>query len=56
MNSTGVEHTGAFRLTGDVAKVMAEVPAIIESLSGIELRRLVEAIPALKAAVKEESP
>jgi len=55
MISTGGEHTGASRLTGDVTKVMAEMPAIIETLSGVELRRLVEAIPGLKAAVKEES-
>ncbi len=32
---------------------MAELPAIVESLSGVDLRKLVESIPALKAAITE---
>lgn len=52
MISSGGEGTGASKLTGDVAKIVAEIPAVIESLSGIELRRLVEAVPALKDAVE----
>ncbi len=51
--STGGEGTGASRLTADITKMMAEMPAVIESLSGIELRKLVEAVPALKAAMSE---
>ena len=53
--STGGEGTGASRLTGDITKMMAEMPAIVESLSGIELRKLVEAVPALKQAMSEPS-
>ncbi len=48
--STGGDGTGASKLTGDVAKIMAELPAIVESLSGVDLHKLVEAVPALKAA------
>jgi len=48
--STGGEGTGASRLTGDVAKIMAELPAVVESLSGVDLRRLIESIPALREA------
>jgi len=48
--STGGDGTGASKLTGDVAKIMAELPAIVESLSGVDLHQLVEAVPALKAA------
>jgi flotillin len=48
--STGGEGTGASRLTGDIAKVMSEIPAVVEALSGVDLRKLMEAIPALKAA------
>ena len=48
--STGGDGIGASKLTGDIAKIMAELPAVVESLSGVDLRRLVEAIPALKAA------
>jgi flotillin len=48
--STGGDGTGASRLTGDVAKIMAELPAVVESLSGVDVRRLIEAIPALQQA------
>jgi len=48
--STGGDGTGASKLTGDVAKIMAELPAIVESLSGVDLHKLVDAVPALKAA------
>ncbi len=54
--STGGDGTGASRLTGDVTKVMAEIPAVIESLSGIELRKLVEAVPALKESMSASRP
>jgi flotillin len=49
--STGGDGTGASRLTGDVAKIMAELPAVVESLSGVDLRRLIESVPALKSAL-----
>ena len=48
--STGGDGIGASKLTGDIAKIMAELPAIVESLSGVDIRRLIETIPALKAA------
>jgi flotillin len=53
--STGGDGTGASRLTGDVAKIMAELPAVVESLSGVDIRRLIEAIPALKTATARET-
>jgi flotillin len=49
--STGGDGTGASRLTGDVAKIMAELPAVVESLSGVNLRRLIESVPALRSAL-----
>ncbi len=48
--STGGEGTGASRLTGDVAKIMASLPSVVESLSGVDIRKLIDAIPSLKAA------
>ncbi len=54
MVSTGGEGTGASKLTADVTKIMAELPAVVEGLSGIELRKLVEAVPALQAAMKKK--
>jgi flotillin len=48
--STGGDGTGASKVTADVAKVMAQLPEIVEALSGVDLRRLIESVPALKAA------
>ena len=53
MISTGGEGPGASKLTADVAKVMAEVPAVVESLSGIDLGRLAESLPSIGEAIKE---
>ncbi len=53
MVSTGGDNTGASKLTGDVTKIMAELPAVIQSLSGIELKKLMETVPAIKAAMRE---
>lgn len=39
--------TGASKVTGDVTQVVAQLPAVIESLTGIKLQRLLERIPAL---------
>jgi flotillin len=50
--STGGDGIGASKLTGDIAKIMAELPAVVESLSGVDIRRLIESIPALKAAAE----
>ncbi len=53
MVSTGGDGVGVSKLTGDIAKVMAELPAVVESLSGVDLRKLIEAVPALRAAKKK---
>jgi flotillin len=54
--STGGDGTGASKVTADIAKVLAQLPAIVESLSGVDLHRLIEAIPALKAATVPPPP
>ncbi len=56
MVSTGGEGTGASKLTADVTRIMAELPAVVEGLSGVDLRKLVAAVPALKAAMKDKPP
>ena len=53
MISTGDGGPGASKLTGDVANVMAQMPAIVESLSGIDLGRLAAALPGIGDAVRE---
>lgn len=55
MVSTGNEGPGASKLTGDMARMMAELPAVVESLSGIDLRTLADAVPAIREARKKEA-
>lgn len=45
--STGGDGIGASKITGDVAKIIAQLPSIVESLSGIDLKKLIENVPAL---------
>jgi flotillin len=52
--STGGDGTGASKFTGDVATMIAGLPAIVESLSGVQLQQLVEAVPALRGAKRQE--
>ena len=39
---------GASKVTADVAKIVAELPAVVEGLSGVDLKRLVQSLPGLK--------
>jgi flotillin len=41
---------GASKLTGDVTQIVAQLPPVIESLTGIKLERLLEQVPGLKKA------
>lgn len=56
MVSTGGEGPGASKLTADVAKVVAEMPAVVESLSGIDLRQLARNLPVFGVAQVDSSP
>jgi flotillin len=40
---------GAGKVTRDVAEIMAQLPPIVESLSGISLKKLVDLVPQLRA-------
>jgi len=39
--------TGITRITGDVAQVVAQLPALLEALSGVKLEKLLERIPGV---------
>lgn len=41
--------TGSARVTQDVASIMAQLPPVVESLSGISLKEIVSRIPGLSA-------
>ncbi len=48
--STGGDDTGgASRITGDVAKMVAQVPALVQALAGINITDLIKGLPAIQA-------
>jgi flotillin len=47
--STGAdEHTGVNKLTGDMTKIAAQVPALFEALSGMKMSDLMANVKAMK--------
>jgi flotillin len=42
---------GASKLTGDVTQIVAQLPPLIESLTGIKFEKLLEQIPALRKSM-----
>lgn len=46
--------SGASRVTGDVTKIMAELPATVEALTGVNLATLLKNLPALQQAQEEQ--
>jgi len=47
-NGTG---GGASKLTGDVTQIVAQLPPVIESLTGIKFEKLLEQVPSFKRAM-----
>lgn len=47
---------GASKLTGDVTQIVAQLPPIIESLTGIKFEKLIEQIPSLHKATDITPP
>jgi flotillin len=43
---------GASKVTRDVAEIMAQLPPIVEGLSGLDLKKLVDLVPQLRADKK----
>jgi flotillin len=42
---------GASRITADVTRVIAQLPTVIETLTGLKLQQLIEQIPSLTGRV-----
>ena len=42
---------GASKLTGDVTQIVAQLPPVIESLTGISFEKLLEKVPSLRKAM-----
>jgi flotillin len=51
INSGSGTGGGASKLTGDVTQIIAQLPPILESLTGVKFEKLLEQVPALKAAM-----
>ncbi len=53
INSGGDGHagTGAARVTRDVTEAMAQIPAVIEALTGLNLMDMLKSLPAIRAAM-----
>lgn len=47
---------GASKLTGDVTQIMAQLPPVLESLTGVRFDKLLEQVPALRRAMGKEEP
>ncbi len=52
INSGNGPGGGASKLTGDVTQIMAQLPPVIESLTGIKFEKLLEQVPALRNAME----
>jgi flotillin len=47
---------GASRITGDVTQIIAQLPPVLESLTGVRFEKLLEQVPALKNAMAKGEP
>jgi flotillin len=47
--NTGGDGAGASKITQDVATIMAQLPPLVESLAGVDVKKLVDVIPQLKS-------
>jgi flotillin len=55
INSGGDASAGASRVTADVAAILGQLPAIVESLTGVKLERLLERVPGLRDGQDSEN-
>ena len=37
--------SGASKITGDVASILAQLPTVVEGISGVDLKKLIEKLP-----------
>jgi flotillin len=45
---------GASKLTGDITQIIAQLPPVLESLTGVKFEKLLEQVPALRNAMGKE--
>jgi flotillin len=54
INSGNGPGGGASKLTGDVTQIIAQLPPVLESLTGVKFDRLLAQVPALKKAMGKD--
>ena len=47
---------GASKVTGDITQILAQLPPVLESLTGVSFAKLLERVPALQKAMAENPP
>jgi len=56
VNTGGGEGTGLTHLTGDVTKIIAQVPPVLEALTGLKFDELVKRVPGMREAAPQTPP
>jgi flotillin len=54
INSGNGPGGGASKLTGDVTQIIAQLPPVLESLTGVKFEKLLQQVPALKNAMAKD--
>ncbi len=54
INSGNGPGGGASKLTGDVTQIMAQLPPLLEALTGVKFEKLLQQVPALKRAMGDD--
>ncbi len=54
INSGNGPGGGASKLTGDITQIIAQLPPVLESLTGVKFEKLLEQVPALKNAMAKD--
>jgi len=47
---------GASKVTGDVTQIIAQLPPVLEALTGLKFEKLMEQVPALRKAMEKDAP
>ena len=55
INSGSGPGGGASKLTGDITQIISQLPPILEGLTGVNLEKLVEQVPALRAVMDRQA-
>ena len=55
--NSGGDGGGASKVTGDITRIIAQLPPVLESLTGVKFEKLLEQVPALRKAMgKGDAP